>query len=60
MKGLWLNLSLQLFYEAGTEENTETDNTVENSDSNEELKDTEHLTEAQLKIVNDEMQRRTK
>ncbi|WP_274518553.1 hypothetical protein [Staphylococcus pseudintermedius] len=29
MKEQWLKLSLQFFNDAGTEENTETDNTVE-------------------------------
>ncbi|MDT0841749.1 DUF4355 domain-containing protein [Staphylococcus pseudintermedius] len=64
MKEQWLKLSLQFFNDASTEANTETDNTVENSESAEETKDTEQLTEAQLKLVNDrvneEMQRRTK
>ncbi|EGQ2932426.1 TPA: DUF4355 domain-containing protein [Staphylococcus pseudintermedius] len=64
MKEQWLKLSLQFFNDAGTEENTETDNTVENSDSTEETNDTEQLTEAQLKLVNErvneEMARRTK
>lgn len=53
MKEQWLKLSLQFFYDAGTEANVETDNTVENNDSTEETTDTGQLTEAQLKLVND-------
>ena len=45
MKEQWLKLSLQFFSDAGTEENTETDNTVENDDAVEETNDTEQLTE---------------
>ncbi|VED63243.1 phage capsid and scaffold protein [Staphylococcus delphini] len=64
MKEQWLKLSLQFFSDASTEENTETENTVENNDMTAETTDTEQLTEVQLKLVNDrvneEMQRRTK
>ncbi|WP_037543115.1 hypothetical protein [Staphylococcus pseudintermedius] len=59
MKEQWLKLSLQFFNDAGTEENTETDNTVENSDSTEETNDTEQLTEAQLKLVKAPFTKRT-
>lgn len=64
MKEQWLKLKLQFFSDASTEENTETENTVENNDTTAETTDTEQLTEVQLKLVNDrvneEMQRRTK
>ncbi|MDE9752305.1 hypothetical protein [Staphylococcus delphini] len=39
MKEQWLKLSLQFFSDASTEENTETENTVENNDTTEETKD---------------------
>ncbi|WP_236653911.1 hypothetical protein [Staphylococcus delphini] len=39
MKEQWLKLSLQFFSDAGTEANTETDNTVEHNDTTEETKD---------------------
>ncbi|MDT0795723.1 DUF4355 domain-containing protein [Staphylococcus pseudintermedius] len=64
MKEQWLKLSLQFFSDAGTDGEAVAEQADVSDAQAEEVEDTEQLTEAQLKLVNDrvnaEIQRRTK